>query len=64
MSSVEEYHRVVTFSCAFSSLVESIHGHSTKKPRPFVGSRVPAILSRMKITAREGPSQCLAQIIN
>ena len=35
---------------------------STKKTRLFVGSGVPAILPRIKITAREGLSQCSAQV--
>ena len=34
-----------------------VHLQSTKKARVFVGSGVPAILSRIKITSREWPSQ-------
>ena len=49
---------------AFSSVDESIHRESTDKARPFVGSRVPVMLPRIKITVREGPSECSAQITN
>ena len=53
----------VSFSPSFSSVDESIHSSPVdEETARFMGSGVPAVLPRIKITAREGPSQCSAQI--